>query len=97
MVFGVARTGEVATVDPLPVSSAIVCPRVRPFTLGQLLYLLETEAVIMADLLAVDPFTQPGLDEGKQLAYGLAGRAGGEGRRAEVQRWVVRKEPRYVV
>jgi len=51
----------------------------------------------MADLLAVDPFTQPGLDEGKQLAYGLAGRAGGEGRRAEVQRWVVRKEPRYVV
>ena len=78
-------------------SATIVCPRVRPFTLGQLLYLLETEAVIMADLLAVDPFTQPGLDEGKQLAYGLAGRAGGEGRRAEVQRWVVRKEPRYVV
>ncbi len=78
-------------------SATIVCPRVRPFTIGQLLYLLETEAVIMADLLAVDPFTQPGLDEGKQLAYGLAGRAGGEGRRAEVQRWVVRKEPRYVV
>jgi glucose-6-phosphate isomerase len=78
-------------------SATIVCPRVRGFTLGQLVYLLEIEAVVMADLLAVDPFTQPGLEEGKQLTYGLMGRAGSEGRRAEVQRWVTGKEVRYVV
>ncbi len=78
-------------------SASIVCSRVHGFTLGQLFYLLETEAVVMADLLAVNPFDQPGLEEGKQLTYGLAGRAGAEGRRAEVQRWVAKKEARYVV
>jgi glucose-6-phosphate isomerase len=78
-------------------SATIVCPRVHGFTLGQLFYLLETEAVVMADLLAVNPFDQPGLEEGKQLTYGLAGRAGAEARRAEVQRWIGKKEARYVV
>lgn len=78
-------------------SATIICPRVRGFTLGQLFYLLETEAVILADLLAVNPFDQPGLEEGKQLTYGLAGRPGVEGRGAEVQRWVAKKEARYVV
>ena len=78
-------------------SSTIVCPRVHAFTLGQLFYLFEMEAVVMAHLLAVNPFDQPGLDEGKQLTYGLAGRAGAEARRADVQRWVAKKEARYVV
>jgi glucose-6-phosphate isomerase len=78
-------------------SATIVCPRVHGFVLGQLFYLLETEAVVMADLLAVNPFDQPGLEEGKQLTYGLAGRTGAEGRRAEVQRWVAKKEARYVL
>ncbi len=78
-------------------SATIVCPHLHGFALGQLFYLLEIAAVITADLLAVDPFDQPGLEEGKQLTYGLAGRAGAEGRRAEVQRSVSKKEVRYVV
>ena len=65
--------------------------------MGQLVYLLETEAVILADLLSVDPFDQPGLEEGKQLTYGLAGRTGAEARRAEMQRWVAKKDGRYVL
>jgi glucose-6-phosphate isomerase len=78
-------------------SSTIVCPRVHAFALGQLFYLFEMEAVVMAHLLAVDPFDQPGLEEGKQLTYGLAGRAGAEARRADVQRWLAKKEVRYVI
>jgi glucose-6-phosphate isomerase len=78
-------------------SSTVVCPRVHGFTVGQLLYLLETEAVILADLLAVEPFDQPGLEEGKQLTYGLAGRPGAEARRAEMQRWLAKKDGRYVL
>jgi glucose-6-phosphate isomerase len=45
----------------------------------------------------VNPLDQPGLEEGKQLTYGLAGRPGAEARRAEVQRWVAKKETRYVL
>jgi len=78
-------------------SSTIVCPRLHGFALGQILMLLEAEAVILAALLAVNPFDQPGLEEGKQLAYGLAGRPGAEARRAEVQRWAAKKEARYVL
>jgi glucose-6-phosphate isomerase len=78
-------------------SATLRCPRVRGFAVGQLVQLLETTAVVLADLLAVNPFDQPGLEEGKQLAYGLAGRAGAEGRRAEVQRWAAKRESRYVV
>lgn len=78
-------------------SATILCPRVHGFAVGQLVYLLEVAAVVTADLLAVNPFDQPGLEEGKQLTYGLAGRAGAEARRAEMQRWVAKRESRYVV
>jgi glucose-6-phosphate isomerase len=88
---------ELALVKAKRPSSTIVCPRVHGFTMGQLVYLLETEAVILADLLSVDPFDQPGLEEGKQLTYGLAGRTGAEARRAEMQRWVAKKDGRYVL
>ena len=88
---------ELALAKAGRLSSTIICPRVHGFALGQLFYLLEMEAVVLAELLGVNPFDQPGLEEGKQLAYGLAGRPGAEARRAEVQRWVARKEARYVV
>jgi len=78
-------------------SSTIVCPHLHGFALGQILVLLESEAVLLAALLAVNPLDQPGLEECKQLAYGLAGRPGAEARRAEVQRWVAKKETRYVL
>jgi glucose-6-phosphate isomerase len=38
------------------------------FALGELIVLLELETVAMAELLGVDPFGQPAVEEGKQLA-----------------------------
>lgn len=78
-------------------TSTLVCPGINAFVLGQLLYLFEMEAVIIGGLLGVNPFDQPGLEDGKQLTYGLAGRPGYEGRRADVQRWLARKEGRRVL
>ncbi len=78
-------------------SSTILCPHLHGFAVGQILTLLESEAIVLAALLAVNPLDQPGLEEGKQLAYGLAGRPGAEARRAEVQRWTAKKEARYVL
>jgi len=48
-------------------------------------------------LLDVDPFGQPGVEESKHLAYGLMGRPGFEARRAEIEAWVARKNPRYII
>jgi len=78
-------------------TSMIVCPRVNAFLVGQLFYLLEMEVAIVGALLGINTFDQPGVEEGKQLTYGLAGRPGYEGKRADVQRWVAQKDPQYLV
>jgi glucose-6-phosphate isomerase len=91
------RGTELALAKAGRMTSTIICPRVNAFVLGQLLYLFELEVTITAALLGVDPFDQPGVEEGKQLTYGLAGRPGYEGKRAEVQRWLQQKEDRHDV
>ena len=72
-------------------------PAVNPFTLGQVLYLLEWATLAAADLIGVDAFGQPGVEEGKRLAHGLMGRGGFETRREEVEEWLARKNPPFVI
>ena len=67
------------------------------FTLGQVLYLFEMATVATGALAGIDPFGQPGVEEGKQLAYGLLGRPGFESHRAEVEGWTARKDPRFIL
>jgi glucose-6-phosphate isomerase len=58
-------------------------PEVNPFTVGQLIYLLEVATVAAGGLLRVNPLDQPGVEGGKLIAYGLLGRQGYESHRAE--------------
>ncbi len=53
-------------------------PEVNPFTIGQLIYLLEVATVAAAFLFGVNAFDQPGVEGGKQTTYGLMGRRGYE-------------------
>jgi len=39
-----------------------------PAALGALILLLELETIVIAELLQVDPFDQPAVEEGKRLA-----------------------------
>ena len=48
-------------------------------------------------LAGIDPFGQPGVEEGKRLAWGLMGRPGFEASRAEVEAWLARKDARFVI
>lgn len=77
-------------------STTIVVPAINAFTVGQLLFLLEMETVIMAGLAGVDPFGQPGVEEGKRLTCALMGRPGYEAEREEIERWQAARDPRYV-
>ena len=72
-------------------------PAVNAFTLGQLLYLLETATVATAELAGVDAFGQPGVEEAKRLAYGLMGRPGFEAQRQDVEDALARKDPRFIL
>lgn len=59
-------------------------PEINPFTVGQLIYLLEVATVAAAGLFGVNPLDQPGVEGGKQITYGLMGRPGFERYRQEL-------------
>ena len=49
----------------------ITLPTVRPFTVGQLIYLLELATVVEGWLLGVNPLDQPGVEAYKNFMFGL--------------------------
>ncbi len=60
-------------------------PEVNPFTVGQLLYLLEVQTALIGDLFGIDPFDQPGVEAGKVATYALLGRPGYEQQAQEIR------------
>jgi len=78
-------------------SATVVLPAVNPFTVGQLVYMLEYTAVAAALLAGVEPFGRPASADLRQYTYGLLGRPGFEARRAELEAWVAGKDPRLVL
>jgi glucose-6-phosphate isomerase len=91
------RATEISLAERGRMTTTIHVPVVNAFTLGQLFYLLEVQTVLMAALYRVDPFNQPGIEAGKRLTYGMAGRRGFEEKRAEVDAWMQKKDPKYVI
>ena len=91
------RATELALVKRGRPCATVVLPAVNAFILGQLLYLFEMATVAAGALVGVDPFGQPGVEDGKHLAYGLMGRPGFDARRAEVEAWLARKDPQYIL
>lgn len=65
----------------------IEIPEVSPATMGALMMLLEISTAVTGETIGVDPFDQPGVEEGKRLTFGLMGRPGYEGRRNDVREW----------
>ncbi len=57
-------------------SLTIHVPEINPFTVGQLLFLLEVQTAFAGGLYSINPFDQPGVELGKHFTYGLMGRPG---------------------
>jgi glucose-6-phosphate isomerase len=91
------RATELALAKSGRPSATMSLPVVNPFTVGQVLYLLETATVATGALAGVDPFGQPGVEEGKRLTYALMGRPGHEAMREEIDAWLARKDARFVL
>jgi glucose-6-phosphate isomerase len=62
-------------------------PAVSPHVLGQLFYVYEVACALAGGLYHVDPYDQPGVEEGKQLTYGALGRRGFEDKKEEMTRY----------
>ena len=54
----------------------ITLPEITPYSIGQLVHMLEAKTAISGQLYGVNAFDQPGVEAGKVLAYGLMGRTG---------------------
>ncbi|KJS14542.1 MAG: glucose-6-phosphate isomerase [Peptococcaceae bacterium BRH_c4b] len=75
------------------VSTGTPCYRVTvrdisPETLGALFYFYESLVVYTAGLWRINPYNQPGVEEGKNITYALMGREDYAGRRSEYERQV---------
>ncbi|MDO4567947.1 MAG: glucose-6-phosphate isomerase [Clostridia bacterium] len=65
----------------------LVCmPEVNAFTVGQLIMLFELQTAYMGELLNIDAFDQPGVEEGKNATYALLGKRGFDDKREELER-----------
>jgi glucose-6-phosphate isomerase len=85
---GLLRAEKEATAAALThegrMNMTISVSQVTPRTLGGLLQLFQIATVYAGGLYGVDPLDQPGVELGKELTYGLMGRAGYEGRAEEM-------------
>ena len=66
--YAVMRSGHL--------SNTITLPCVNAFYVGQLLYMFEVATAFAGELLHIDAFDQPGVEEGKRATYALLGKPG---------------------
>ena len=75
---------EYALVKSGKLNQTVLLPEVNAFTIGQLLYFFEVQTAVCGELLGIDAFDQPGVEEGKNATYALLGRPGFDAKRAEL-------------
>ncbi len=66
-------------------SFTLQIPRIDPYHLGQLFMFFEIVTALVGFLLGINPFNQPGVEEGKNFTYGMMGKKGYDEKRQEVE------------
>ena len=74
----------------------ITLPKVTPETVGALLYFFEVMTAFAGELLDINAFDQPGVEEGKNATYALLGKPGYDEKRRELQS-APKKNPKYIL
>ena len=73
-------------------NKTILLPEINAFTIGELIYFYELVTTVMGELLNVNAFDQPGVEEGKILTYALMGRKGFENRKKEITNKLIKEK-----
>lgn len=63
----------------------VIVPKIDAYHMGQLFHFFEIATVFTGFLYEINPFNQPGVEEGKNLTYGIMGKRGFEAKRKEVE------------
>lgn len=70
----------------------ITLPEVNEFTLGQTLYMFEVATGFAGELMNINAFDQPGVEEGKNATYAFFGRPGYEEKKKELDSKPAKKD-----
>ncbi|HLK10432.1 MAG TPA: hypothetical protein VKW76_03565 [Candidatus Binatia bacterium] len=90
------RAAEAALARRRHPSATVTLPALNPFTMGQLLHLLQM-LVLARDCLAGTGPAAGGVDDRRRLVGGLLGRSGLEAERSQVEQWLAQKDPRLIL
>ncbi len=83
---------EYALLKSGKMNMTITLPEVNEFTLGELLYLFEVATAFAGELMNINAFDQPGVEEGKNATYALFGRPGYEEKKKELDSRPAKKD-----
>lgn len=72
------QSTELALTKSQRLNCTLKIPEVNPFTLGQIIQLLEMATAYAGELFQINAFDQPGVELGKEYTYGILGRKGFE-------------------
>ncbi len=78
------RATEYALTRSQHMNNTITLPEINAETVGQLLMFFQLQTAYCGEMLNVDTFNQPGVEEGKNATYALFERKGYEAKRAEL-------------
>jgi len=76
-------------------SITIKVPKIDAYHLGQLFHFFEITTAAAGFLYGINPFNQPGVEEGKNLTYGMMGKKGYEAKKKEFERY--RQQKRFEI
>jgi len=91
------RATELALAREGGLSATLTLPALNPFTVGQVVLLLQMATVVYGILAGADAVAPVFHDQRERLLQALLGREGSEAQRAELDAWVAAKDPRFVV
>lgn len=80
------RATEYALMKAGRANLTITIDEVNEFTIGALLYFFEMATAYSGELLGINTFDQPGVEEGKLATFALMGRNGYEAKKAEMEK-----------
>lgn len=76
-------------------SITITVPEINGYHIGQLFHFFEIATAMTGFLFGVNPFNQPGVEEGKNLTYGMMGKKGYEAKKEEFIKY--REKKRFTI
>ncbi len=83
---------EYALMKSGKMNMTITLPEVNEFTLGQTLYMFEVATGFAGELLNINAFDQPGVEEGKNATYAFFGRPGYDEKKKELDMRPAKKD-----